>query len=141
MSEGFDCFINNYSFVYINNFIFYRYFFWGNKKANGKMIWNIRLNGTCFDDCVYKTIDEYMIDICFRFSRYSSRFVCNRITPFWYIKFKKSCTFLLFSWSKRLRLKSPAIWCTLFEFFVILKTFFKNLSNDSVWPLSGLYKT
>ena len=32
------------------------------------------------------------------------------IIPFWYIKFKKSLTFLFLSWSKRLRLKSPAMW-------------------------------
>ena len=64
------------------------------------------------------------------------------IIPFWCIKFQKSCIFLLFSWSKGLRLKSPAIWCVIsIEIFVILKTFFKNFSNDSVWPLGGLYKT
>ena len=28
-----------------------------------------------------------------------------------------------------------------FEFLVILKIFFKNISNDSVLPLGGLYKT
>ena len=32
------------------------------------------------------------------------------IIPFWYIKFRKSWSFLFLSWSKRLRLKSPAIW-------------------------------
>ena len=63
------------------------------------------------------------------------------IIPFWHIIFKKFCAFLLFSWSKRLRLKSPTIWCTLFEFFVILKTYFKNFPNDSIWPLGGLYRT
>ena len=48
------------------------------------------------------------------------------IIPFWYIKFKKSWTFLLLSWSKRLRLKPP-------EYDNVYK-----FSNGSILPLGGL---
>ena len=60
---------------------------------------------------------------------------------FWCNKFRKFCTFLQLSWSNRLRLKSPAIWNFLFDFFVLWKMQYRNFSKGSVNPFGGLYKT
>ena len=61
------------------------------------------------------------------------------IILFLYNKFRKFCTFLQLSWSNALRLKSPAIWNFLFDFFVLWKGQFRNLPMGSVNPFESLY--
>ena len=63
------------------------------------------------------------------------------IIPFSYSKFKKLCTLLYLSWSRILKLKSPAIWKGFKLLFAFFKISFKNLSNGSITPFRGLYKT
>ena len=57
------------------------------------------------------------------------------------IIFRNSCNSLHISWSRTLRLKSPATWSSLFEFFIRGNISFQNFSNGSIWPLGCLYKT
>ena len=47
---------------------------------------------------------------------------------FWYNKFRKFCTFFQLSWSNTLRLKSPAIWNFLFDFFVL---FYERCNSET----------
>ena len=55
-----------------------------------------------------------------------------RIIPFWYSRFIKSCTYLKFSWFKRLRLKSSENCYILFDAKISLKNFQMGLLDHLV---------
>ena len=55
-----------------------------------------------------------------------------RIIPFWYSRFIESCTYLKFSWFKRLRLKSSENCYILFDAKISLKNFQMGLLDHLV---------
>ena len=105
------------------------------------MITNITFENCSFKIGINKTICDKMVYCCCCFLVTLVGLFIIRIILFCYNKFRKVCTFLQLSWSNTLRLKSPAIWNFLFDFFVLWKMQFRNFSKGSVNPFGGLYKT
>ena len=124
MVKSFSVFIRNYSLIYISVFISNKFLCRRYYSTYWKIVWSISFKNSGFKVSIYKLIYKSVINWCSRFSDYSRLFMVGIIT-FLYSKFEKLYTLLHWSWSRILRLKSPAIWKGLRLFLLSLKFLLK----------------